>query len=103
MLSAGNAGIYLPYSLRGAMYGNFTFPVDGEYEFRLRIANFRGDDGRYHRRRASAAGAEERRKLFEAAQARAGESGCCSAGTAGARRQAADAAVGRGASLRPKN
>ena len=45
VLSEGTSGVYLPYSLRGAMYGNFTFPVDGEYEFRLRIANFRGDDG----------------------------------------------------------
>ena len=43
VLSEGNAGIYLPYSLRGAMYANWTFPVDAEYEFRLRIANFRGD------------------------------------------------------------
>lgn len=42
VLQAGNAGIWLPYSLRGAMYGNWTFPVDAEYEFRLRIANFRG-------------------------------------------------------------
>jgi hypothetical protein len=23
------------------MYGSWTFPVDGEYEFRLRVANFR--------------------------------------------------------------
>ena len=64
VLSEGNSGIYLPYSLRGAMYGNFTFPVDGEYEFRLRIANFRGDDADItddeRARRA-----EERRKLFE--------------------------------------
>ena len=37
-------GSYLPYSMRGAMYGTWTFPVDGEYEFRLRIANFRGGD-----------------------------------------------------------
>jgi hypothetical protein len=43
VLSEGNAGIYLPYSLRGAMYANWSFPVDAEYEFRLRIANFRGD------------------------------------------------------------
>jgi hypothetical protein len=43
VLSEGNAGIYLPYSLRGAMYANWIFPVDAEYEFRLRIANFRGD------------------------------------------------------------
>lgn len=65
VLTEGNSGMYLPYSLRGAMYGNFTFPVDGEYEFRLRIANFRGDDGDItddeRARRA-----EERRKLFEA-------------------------------------
>ena len=36
-------GSYLPYSMRGAMYGTWVFPVDAEYEFRLRIANFRGD------------------------------------------------------------
>ena len=42
VLGGGNQGIWLPYSLRGAMYGRYTFPVDGEYEFRLRIANFRG-------------------------------------------------------------
>ena len=36
-------GGYLPYSIRGAMYGTWVFPVDGEYEFRLRVANFRGD------------------------------------------------------------
>lgn len=43
VLSGGNAGVWLPYSMRGAMYGNWTAPVDGEYEFRLRIANFRGN------------------------------------------------------------
>jgi len=42
VLSEGNAGIYLPYSLRGAMYAHWIFPIDAEYEFRLRIANFRG-------------------------------------------------------------
>jgi hypothetical protein len=65
VLTEGNSGMYLPYSLRGAMYGNFTFPVDGEYEFRLRIANFRGDDADItdeERARRN----EERRKLFEA-------------------------------------
>ncbi len=41
VLSNGNYGAYLPYSMRGAMYGSWTFPVDAEYEFRLRIANFR--------------------------------------------------------------
>jgi Protein of unknown function (DUF1592)/Protein of unknown function (DUF1588)/Protein of unknown function (DUF1587)/Protein of unknown function (DUF1585)/Protein of unknown function (DUF1595) len=65
VLTEGNSGIYLPYSLRGAMYGNFTFPVDGEYEFRLRIANFRGDDGDITDEER-ARRAEERRKLFEA-------------------------------------
>ena len=64
VLSEGNSGIYLPYSLRGAMYGNFTFPVDGEYEFRLRIANFRGDDADITDEER-ARRAEERRKLFE--------------------------------------
>jgi mono/diheme cytochrome c family protein len=65
VLSEGNSGMYLPYSLRGAMYGNFTFPVDGEYEFRLRIANFRGDDADITDEER-ARRAEERRKLFEA-------------------------------------
>ena len=65
VLSEGNSGVYLPYSLRGAMYGDFTFPVDGEYEFRLRIANFRGDDGDITDEER-ARRAEERRKLFEA-------------------------------------
>jgi hypothetical protein len=64
VLSEGNSGMYLPYSLRGAMYGNFTFPVDGEYEFRLRIANFRGDDADITDEER-ARRAEERRKLFE--------------------------------------
>jgi len=36
-------GSRFAYSLRGAMYGNFVFPADGEYEFRIRVANFRGD------------------------------------------------------------
>jgi hypothetical protein len=37
-------GVALPYSMRGAMYGSWVFPADAEYEFRLRIANFRGGD-----------------------------------------------------------
>jgi hypothetical protein len=37
-------GVPLPYSMRGAMYGVWVFPADAEYEFRLRIANFRGGD-----------------------------------------------------------
>ena len=101
VLSEGNSGMYLPYSLRGAMYGNFTFPVDGEYEFRLRIANFRGDDARHYRRRESP---PRRRaaKAVRSAQARAREGGR-------RRGDAAPAPGGRGrrcsrvVSLRPKN
>src|SRR4051794_3470959 len=37
-------GVPLPYSMRGAMYGSWVFPANAEYEFRLRIANFRGGD-----------------------------------------------------------
>ena len=91
VLSEGNSGIYLPYSLRGAMYGNFTFPVDGEYEFRLRIANFRGDDADITDEER-ARRAEERRKLFEArrlerekAAAAAGRRGRASGEAAAAR------------------
>jgi hypothetical protein len=80
VLSEGNSGMYLPYSLRGAMYGTYTFPVDGEYEFRLRIANFRGESDADLTDEERARRAEERRKLFEArrlerekAQAAAGD------------------------------
>ena len=66
VLSSGNSGVYLPYSLRGAMYGNYTFPVDGEYEFRLRIANFRGENQTDLTDEERARRAEERRKAFEA-------------------------------------
>jgi len=31
----------LPYSYRGAIYGSFRFPVDGQYEFRMRVGNYR--------------------------------------------------------------
>lgn len=50
VLSSGNYASYLPYSMRGAMYGSWTFPADAEYEFRLRIANFRGADRPQRRR-----------------------------------------------------
>jgi hypothetical protein len=69
VLSSGTSGIYLPYSLRGAMYGTYTFPVDGEYEFRLRIANFRGDNQTDLTDEQRAKLAEERRKRFEAFRA----------------------------------
>ena len=65
VLSSGNAGVYLPYSLRGAMYGTYTFPVDAEYEFRLRIANFRGDNDADLPDDEKARRAEEQRKLAE--------------------------------------
>ncbi|MDA0204989.1 MAG: DUF1592 domain-containing protein [Acidobacteria bacterium] len=59
------SGTYLPYSLRGAMYGSWNFPVDGEYELRLRIANFRSEEDlltpEERERRA-----EERSKRFAA-------------------------------------
>jgi hypothetical protein len=66
VLSAGNAGVYLPYSLRGAMYGNWTSPVDAEYEFRLRIANFRGDTGDLTDEEKARRAAERRKKFEEA-------------------------------------
>jgi hypothetical protein len=31
----------LPFSNRGAIYGSFQFPVSGEYEFRMRVGNYR--------------------------------------------------------------
>jgi hypothetical protein len=65
VLQEGTSGIYLPYSLRGAMYGNWTFPVDGEYEFRLRIANFRGDNNTDLTDEVRKQRDEERRKRFE--------------------------------------
>jgi len=68
VLSAGNSGIYLPYSLRGAMYGTWVSPVDAEYEFRLRIANFRGDSGDLTDEQ-KAQQAAERKKRFEEARA----------------------------------
>ncbi len=37
-------GLTLPFSMRGAMYGSFVFPADAEYEIRVRVANYRGQD-----------------------------------------------------------
>ena len=34
----------LPYSYRGAIYGSFVFPVNGEYELRMRVGNYRPRD-----------------------------------------------------------
>src|SRR5688572_9633521 len=83
VLSEGNSGMYLPYSLRGAMYGNFTFPVDGEYEFRLRIANFRDDDADITDEER-ARRAEERRKAFEQRRLEREKAAAAAGGTAAA-------------------
>jgi hypothetical protein len=70
VLSSGNAGVYLPYSLRGAMYGSWVFPADAEYEFRLRIANFRGEaENNTLSAEEKARQAEERKKRIEQLQA----------------------------------
>lgn len=58
-------GTYLPYSMRGALFTSFLFPVDAEYEFRIRVQNFRGRDERDYRPEDRAVLAERRRKLQE--------------------------------------
>jgi uncharacterized protein DUF1592/uncharacterized protein DUF1588/uncharacterized protein DUF1585/uncharacterized protein DUF1595 len=37
-------GNVTPFSARGALYGTYHVPVDGEYEFRFRYQNFRGGE-----------------------------------------------------------
>ena len=37
---------YLPYSMRGALYGTYVFPADGEYELRFRAMNLTPDSDR---------------------------------------------------------
>lgn len=54
-----------PYSLRGAMYGTWVFPVDAEYEFRLRIANFRSEEDRLTPEELERRAAERSRRLAE--------------------------------------
>jgi hypothetical protein len=39
-----SGGEIFPFSIRGALYGSYHFPVDGAYEFRLRISNLRGPE-----------------------------------------------------------
>ena len=41
----------LPFSLRGAIYGSFQFPVTAEYEFRMRVGNYRPRTPRNDRHR----------------------------------------------------
>lgn len=43
VVNVGGYASYLPFSLRGALYGTWTFPANAEYEFRVRVANFRPD------------------------------------------------------------
>ena len=40
-LRPSSSGTTTPYSMRGAMYANFVFPVDAEYEIRVRVINHR--------------------------------------------------------------
>jgi len=40
-----STGVVLPYSIRGAMYASYVFPVDAEYEFRVRVNNHRDMNG----------------------------------------------------------
>src|SRR5579864_1781534 len=45
-ISVGSSGgLILPYSMRGAMYLSYVFPVDAEYEFRVRVNNHRDLNG----------------------------------------------------------
>jgi mono/diheme cytochrome c family protein len=37
-------GNVLPFSMRGALYGSFHFPVTADYEFQIRLANYRGPE-----------------------------------------------------------
>jgi hypothetical protein len=65
---------YFPYSIRGAMYGSWVFPVDAEYEIRLRIANFRDETSDLlPEERAKAL--EQRKKQFAARQQAGGGPG----------------------------
>ncbi|MBL8211806.1 MAG: DUF1592 domain-containing protein [Bryobacterales bacterium] len=44
---SGSAGSsYLPYSMRGALYGTYVFPADAQYEFRFRVVDRRLDESR---------------------------------------------------------
>ena len=38
---SSSSSIILPYSIRGSMYAKLSFPVDAEYEFRVRVLNHR--------------------------------------------------------------
>jgi mono/diheme cytochrome c family protein len=40
-LRPSSSGTITPYSIRGAMFGSFVFPVDADYEIRVRVINHR--------------------------------------------------------------
>ena len=40
-----SVGLILPYSIRGSMYLSYVFPVDADYEFRVRVNNHRDLNG----------------------------------------------------------
>jgi hypothetical protein len=40
------ANRYLPYSMRGSLYGTFVFPASADYEFRFRVVDRRLDESR---------------------------------------------------------
>ncbi len=39
--TSASGSVILPYAIRGGMYVNYVFPVDAEYEFRVRVINHR--------------------------------------------------------------
>ncbi len=51
---------YLPYAMRGNLYGSFVFPVDAEYEIRFRVMNLRGDENADRPRNLATLTPEER-------------------------------------------
>ena len=59
----------LAYSLRGAIYGSYDFPVSGTYEFRMRVGNYRPRKANPRlaalNRKASATAAERQEILDE--------------------------------------
>jgi hypothetical protein len=56
------SGDIFPYSMRGALYGSYHFPVDGQYEFRWRYSNLRGPEGVVRAAGARSAITPEQRK-----------------------------------------
>ena len=89
-----------PFSYRGTAYGSFHVPVDAEYEFRFRYANYRGANADVTQADAGAPGAAPagagRGRGRGAAGAPAGAPGTPGAAPGAAPDPAAPAAAGRG-------